>query len=121
MVSSPFTDRAQLSQQSENSALNAALRAVALVLANRQPRARPPTRRQPSRALMHVPSVLIGLIATVLPSFVAVPGQAQAPAEFYKGKTIEISVGFSAGGAYDVYARMLARHIGRHIPGNPTV
>jgi tripartite-type tricarboxylate transporter receptor subunit TctC len=70
---------------------------------------------------MHVQSVLIGLVATILPLFVATPGQAQTPAEFYKGKTIEISVGFSAGGAYDVYARMLARHIGRHIPGNPIV
>src|SRR5262245_52230403 len=49
------------------------------------------------------------------------PASAQTPAEFYRGKTIDISVGFSAGGAYDVYARLIARHIGRHIPGSPTV
>ena len=46
---------------------------------------------------------------------------AQTPALFYRGKTISLFVGSSAGGAYDVYARMLARHIGRHIPGNPRI
>jgi len=51
----------------------------------------------------------------------AVPASAQDPAAFYRGKTLRIVVGFSAGGGYDVYARVLARHIGRHIPGNPTV
>ncbi len=41
--------------------------------------------------------------------------------EFYKGKTLEILVGFSPGGGYDAYARALGGIIGRHIPGNPTV
>lgn len=41
-------------------------------------------------------------------------------AQFYKGKTITIIVGSSAGGGYDLYARMLARHMGKHIPGNPS-
>jgi tripartite-type tricarboxylate transporter receptor subunit TctC len=49
------------------------------------------------------------------------PGVAQDPAAFYRGKTVRIVVGFSSGGGYDVYARVLARHIGRYIPGNPTV
>jgi tripartite-type tricarboxylate transporter receptor subunit TctC len=49
------------------------------------------------------------------------PSAAQDPAAFYRGKTVRIVVGFSSGGGYDVYARVLARHIGRHIPGNPTV
>jgi tripartite-type tricarboxylate transporter receptor subunit TctC len=40
---------------------------------------------------------------------------------FYSGKTVTIVVGYSAGGGYDLYARMLARHYGRHIPGNPNV
>jgi tripartite-type tricarboxylate transporter receptor subunit TctC len=47
--------------------------------------------------------------------------QAQTPEQFYTGKTVEIYVGFSAGGFYDVYARLIARHIGRHIPGQPAV
>jgi len=46
----------------------------------------------------------------------------QARAEdFYKGKTFTIVVGFSPGGGYDVNARTLARHLGAHIPGNPSV
>jgi tripartite-type tricarboxylate transporter receptor subunit TctC len=47
--------------------------------------------------------------------------QAQTPAEFFKGKTIELDIGYSTGGGYDVYGRLLARFIGKHIPGNPNV
>jgi len=46
---------------------------------------------------------------------------AQTPAEFYKGRNVDLYVGYSAGGGYDIYARVLARHMGKHIPGNPTV
>ncbi len=46
---------------------------------------------------------------------------AQAQAPFYKDKTVNIYVGYSTGGGYDVYARLLARFLGRHIPGAPTV
>jgi tripartite-type tricarboxylate transporter receptor subunit TctC len=49
------------------------------------------------------------------------PAHAQSAEEFYKGKTINVVIGFSVGGGYDLYARHLARHIGKHIPGNPTV
>ena len=48
-------------------------------------------------------------------------GHAQSPADFYKGKNIDLYIGYSAGGGYDVYARSLARHMGRFIPGNPTI
>jgi tripartite-type tricarboxylate transporter receptor subunit TctC len=41
--------------------------------------------------------------------------------DFYSGKTIRIIVGFSAGGGFDAYARAIARHMGKHIPGNPTL
>jgi tripartite-type tricarboxylate transporter receptor subunit TctC len=62
------------------------------------------------------------LRALVIAAF-AVPASvhAQSPAEFYKGKTVEIYIGYSVGGAYDAHARLLARHMGKHIPGNPTV
>src|SRR6266446_2702472 len=46
---------------------------------------------------------------------------AQTPAEFYKGKTVELYIAYSVGGGYDLYARLLARHLGKHIPGNPLV
>jgi tripartite-type tricarboxylate transporter receptor subunit TctC len=45
---------------------------------------------------------------------------AVAQDSFYKGKTIRIIVGASAGGGYDTYSRTIARHIGKHVPGNPT-
>jgi len=41
--------------------------------------------------------------------------------DFYKGKTLRLVVGFSAGGGFDTYSRLISRHVGRHIPGNPTV
>ena len=40
--------------------------------------------------------------------------------EYYRGKTVRIVVGLSAGGGFDIYARALARHLGKHIPGNPS-
>src|SRR6266567_8411006 len=46
---------------------------------------------------------------------------AQAPAEFFKGKTVDLYIAYSVGGGYDLYARLVARHLGKHIPGNPTV
>jgi tripartite-type tricarboxylate transporter receptor subunit TctC len=56
----------------------------------------------------------LALCATATP-----PALAQQ--NFYRGKTVTLVVGYSAGGGYDQYARLLARHLGRHIPGNPTV
>ncbi len=47
--------------------------------------------------------------------------QAQSVADFYKGKTIQIVVGFGAGGGYDLYGRALGRYLGKYVPGNPTV
>src|SRR5258708_3924503 len=46
---------------------------------------------------------------------------AQSVAEFYRGRTVTLTVGYSSGGGYDTYARILVRHIGKHIPGNPTI
>ena len=47
--------------------------------------------------------------------------KAQAAADFYRGKTVSVHIGFSAGGTYDYFGRLVSRHIGKHIPGNPTV
>ena len=46
---------------------------------------------------------------------------AQSPADFYKGKNLDFYIGYSVGGGYDLYARIIGRHLGKHIPGNPTV
>lgn len=48
------------------------------------------------------------------------PVLASAQDVFYQGKTVRIVVGFAAGGGFDTYARTISRHIGKHIPGNPT-
>src|SRR5690606_11562141 len=45
----------------------------------------------------------------------------EAPADFFRNKTVTILVGLSAGGDYDLYARLVARPLGRHIPGRPAV
>ena len=46
---------------------------------------------------------------------------AQTAADFYRGKSVDLYINGSVGGGYDLYGRMVARHIGKHIPGHPTV
>jgi tripartite-type tricarboxylate transporter receptor subunit TctC len=48
-------------------------------------------------------------------------GQAQSVEAFYRGKTLSMVIGYATGGSNDIYARTVARHIGKHIPGNPAV
>jgi len=52
--------------------------------------------------------------------FCATAAQADAVSDFYKGKTVTIVAGFSTGGIYDIWARLISRHLRRHIPGTPT-
>lgn len=47
--------------------------------------------------------------------------QAQTAKDFYKGKTINLVVGFTPGGGYDTYARLVSRHFSRHLPNNPNI
>jgi tripartite-type tricarboxylate transporter receptor subunit TctC len=56
----------------------------------------------------------IAIVSLLLSSIAA-----HAQDSFYSGKTVRIIVGASAGGGYDTYSRTIARHIGKHIPGNP--
>jgi tripartite-type tricarboxylate transporter receptor subunit TctC len=54
--------------------------------------------------------------------FSSIPvARAQSVAEFYKGKSVDLVIGYSVGGGYDLYARLVARRLGEHIPGNPNV
>jgi tripartite-type tricarboxylate transporter receptor subunit TctC len=63
---------------------------------------------------------VLGLAA--IAGLTALPAQAADAVEnFYKGRTVQVLIGFSAGGGYDIYARTLARYMGKHIPGNPTL
>src|SRR3954468_20346558 len=50
-----------------------------------------------------------------------VPAAADPVADFYRGKTISLYVGFPPGGGYDLYARVFAPYFSRHIPGNPQI
>jgi tripartite-type tricarboxylate transporter receptor subunit TctC len=60
----------------------------------------------------------LGVIGLLLVSHAA---QAQSPDRFFAGKTINIYCGYNPGGSYDLYARMIARYLGKHIPGNPGI
>jgi tripartite-type tricarboxylate transporter receptor subunit TctC len=59
--------------------------------------------------------------ALLLAISAALAAPAKAAAPFYEGKSIRVIVGFSAGGGFDTYSRVIGRHMGRHIPGNPSL
>src|SRR4051812_5603588 len=61
----------------------------------------------------------LGLAAALL--LAAAPGQAQPVAEFYRGKTLRMLIGYGPGGGYDIYGRLVAEFLPRHLPGNPTI
>src|SRR5438876_3458945 len=60
-------------------------------------------------------------IAVLLLCALATPGLAEEVADFYRGKQLRFIIRSNVGGTYDLYARLLARHMPRHIPGNPTI
>ncbi|MGB6448987.1 MAG: hypothetical protein WBF47_28255, partial [Xanthobacteraceae bacterium] len=62
--------------------------------------------------------VAAALVAVIAPAAVAL---AQSIEQFYKGRDMDLYIGYSTGGAYDFYARVIGRHMGLHIPGNPTL
>jgi len=61
------------------------------------------------------------LLTLVMTTFCAHGLAAQTVADFYRGKTLEIDVGTGVGGGYDTNARLVARHLGRFLPGNPAI
>ncbi len=63
----------------------------------------------------------IAALMTLILIFVLIDPAHSQSAPFYKDKTIRIVVGFTSGGLYDQYARLLARHMGKYIPGNPNI
>lgn len=68
---------------------------------------------------VHAVGLALSTAATVL--ILCGPGAAQDAAGFFRGKTINLIAGFNPGGGADTYARLVARHLGRHVAGNPAV
>jgi tripartite-type tricarboxylate transporter receptor subunit TctC len=70
--------------------------------------------------MMHAGRFVVMLLAALL----AWPGAAlsqKAVEDFYRGKKIDLIIGYSSGGTYDLYARLVARHLGNYIPGKPLI
>lgn len=85
------------------------------LFADRRPRALPARGKgAESRAAS------FGIVAVLMAS-APVAADAQSVERFYRGRTVTIVVGYSVGGGYDAHARVLARHLGKHIPGGPSV
>src|SRR6516225_4763395 len=76
--------------------------------------------RPPSPARGGSARILPLMLATAFLA-IAAPARADSVADFYRGKRINLVIGFGTGGGYVTYARLLARFIGEHIPGNPGV
>src|SRR5262249_19554101 len=75
-------------------------------------------------AIMHrvssTPARAVWGVAAAL-ALTAPPASAAGVEDFYRGKNLSLLIGYSVGGGYDAYARLLARHLGRHVPGNPVI
>jgi tripartite-type tricarboxylate transporter receptor subunit TctC len=63
----------------------------------------------------------LGLILALAWSASPARAQAQAPADFYRGRTVQLVLGYGPGGGYDAYARLVTQHMGKHIPGAPAM
>src|SRR5450631_1371270 len=61
-------------------------------------------------------AVALAAMLTVAPTL-----RAEPVADFYRGKTMKMIIGYGPGGGYDLYGRLAAEFLGRHIPGNPTI
>src|SRR5256885_1958382 len=83
-----------------------------------RPAPRRPPRPQGAPAARAAPAAPT---AEAAPSGAPAAGDDPAVADFYRGKTVRILVGFAPGGGYDTYSRVIGRHLRKYIPGNPTV
>ena len=69
-------------------------------------------------------TVILGaafVIAAAMLSPATTPARAQSVADFYRGKTVRMLIGYGPGGGYDIYGRLVAEFLPRHLPGNPTI
>lgn len=66
-------------------------------------------------------AALLGAVSIASTLIAVGPARSNEVEDFYKSKVVNVIIAFSAGGGYDTYARLLARHMGKYIPGNPTL
>jgi tripartite-type tricarboxylate transporter receptor subunit TctC len=72
--------------------------------------------------MIHQTRVKYVAFAAAVGSFcMSCPAHAQSVEDFYRGKTVNLIIGYSVGGGYDLYGRLISRHIGKHIPGRPAI
>src|SRR5262249_8349358 len=64
---------------------------------------------------------LASFVAVLSAAILAAEASAQTPEQFYAGKTIDFVIGYPPGGSNDTFGRLLARHLGKHIPGKPAI
>src|SRR5436190_3142702 len=76
---------------------------------------------RPPRSASAGPALQELLCSLMCATLVAATDVTAQPATLYSGKQIRMVIASGAGGGYDTYARVLTRHLGRHIPGNPTI
>src|SRR5258706_16333939 len=62
----------------------------------------------------------VAALLSAATSLAALPAKAQSVEEFYRKTPVQLLIGFPVANAYDTYRRIVARHLGKHIPGNPT-
>jgi tripartite-type tricarboxylate transporter receptor subunit TctC len=74
-----------------------------------------------AKALRSCRTAAAALFGLGIAAVSAASATAQTAEEFYRGKTVNVIVGYAPGGGYDLYARLLARHMSKHIPGNPSL
>ena len=65
--------------------------------------------------------LIVGIAASVGMAAMAWPSPSLAAEGFYRGKQVQVLIGFGVGGSYDLYARVISRHMGKHLPGHPTM
>ena len=86
------------------------------------PAASPAAKPAPSPSVAASPSPVGSPVAAPKPAAPAAEAfNEQAVADFYRGKTVRIVIGYGAGGVIDTYSRTIAKYLGKHVPGNPTV
>src|SRR5690348_1399297 len=76
--------------------------------------------RAPRKMNRNAPQILSILLAATLAAALPAIAAAQSVENVYRGKLVRVVVGSAAGGAYDLFARAIFRHMGQHLPGNPT-